>query len=102
MNRVGKFLVGAILVMSILFMAISVAVFSTHRNWTAIISRPQNDVKPGEPLGLKLQLAEARQKLDALKKQYENLQKIVQIEDQDRRARMAKMERTRAELKMVY
>ncbi|HEV3340020.1 MAG TPA: hypothetical protein VG125_06675 [Pirellulales bacterium] len=102
MNRVGKILVGTILVLSICFMASSMAVYYTHRNWNAIINRPQQDVKPGEPLGLKAQLTEARARLDKLKEQYDKLQKTVQVEDLDLRLRMAKLEVERAELDQIY
>jgi vacuolar-type H+-ATPase subunit I/STV1 len=102
MNLAGRILVVAILVMSVLFMACSVAIYYTHKNWNAVISRPQADVKPGEPLGLKFQLEDAKKKVTDLKQQYENLQKAVQTEDLDFRARMAKLEIERAELNKVY
>jgi hypothetical protein len=62
MNRVGKIFVVSIAVMSIMFMAVSMVAYYTHRNWKAVIYRPQSDVKPGEPLGLKEQLKEANEK----------------------------------------
>jgi cell division protein FtsB len=102
MNRWGKIFVGAILVMSIMFMSFSIAVYSTHRDWKVIINRPATDAKPGEPPGLKVQLAELTKKRDDLKKQYDSLQDAVKTEDVDYRARVAKMERESAELKKIY
>ena len=102
MNLAGKILIVTILVLSVLFMASSVAVFYTHKNWNAIISRPVNDAKPGEPAGLKFQLEDAKKKVATLKEQFEKLQKTVQTEDLDLRARMAKLEVERAELNKVY
>ncbi|HWB10935.1 MAG TPA: hypothetical protein VG826_17035 [Pirellulales bacterium] len=102
MNVPGKILVVAILVMSILFMACSVAVYYTHTNWKAVIFRPQADVKPGEPLGLQEQLKQAKDRVAVLKEQHDNLEKAVGIESVDLRARMAKLEVERAELNKVY
>lgn len=102
MNRWGKIFVGAILVMSIMFMSFSIAVYSTHRDWKVIINRPVADAKPDEPPGLKVQLAELTKKRDDLKKQYESLQNAVKTEDTDYRARIAKMERESADLKKTY
>lgn len=102
MNRWGKILVGAILVMSIMFMAVSVAVFYTHQNWFQIINRKAGEVKPGEELGLKAQLEEAKKRVEVLKKQYETIQNTVQIEDLDRRSRLAKIEREKAYLNAIY
>ena len=102
MNRWGKILVGAILVMSVMFMAASVAVFYTHQNWYQIIYRKPGEVKPGEELGLKAQLEEAKKRVDVLKKQYETIQNTVQIEELDRRARLAKSEREKAYLNAIY
>jgi chromosome segregation ATPase len=102
MNRFGKILIVSILAMSILFMASSVAIYYTHKNWKAVILRPQADVKPGEPLGLKEQLAEANKRVTTLKEQFEKLQKTVQTEDLDQRGRMGKLEVERAELNKVY
>ncbi len=102
MNRVGKIFVVTVFVMSIFFMASSMAVYYTHRNWNAVINRPQQDVKPGEPLGLKTQLTEARDRVKKLQEQFQKLQNTVQVEDLDYRARMGKLEVELAELNKVY
>jgi chromosome segregation ATPase len=102
MNRFGRILIVSIVAMSILFMASSVALYYTHKNWKAVIYRPQADVKPGEPLGLKEQLEEAKKRVATLKEQFEKLQKTVQTEDLDLRSRMGKLEVERADLNKVY
>src|SRR5271156_664119 len=40
MNLVGKLLVVLIVLMSVAFMAFSVAVYSTHKNWMEVITNP--------------------------------------------------------------
>lgn len=102
MNLLGKIFVVLILVMSLVFLGFSVAVYATHKNWKAVIFRPQTDVKPGEALGLKPQLDEAKAKIANLQAQLAKLQQSVQTEDQARRAQLAKLETSRAELKKEY
>jgi len=56
MNLVGKILTVVILVFSLVFMAMAVAVYATHKNWKAEVEAPAPS--PGKPDGgLKLQLA---------------------------------------------
>src|SRR5487761_1523085 len=102
MNLLGKIFVVLILVMSLVFLGFSVAVYATHKNWKAVIFRPQTDVKPGEALGLKPQLDEAKAKIANLQAQLAKWQQSVQTEDQARRAQLAKLETSRAELKKEY
>jgi myosin heavy subunit len=102
MNLLGKIFVVLILVMSLLFLGFSVAVYATHKNWKAVVFRTATDVKPGEALGLKFQLDESKAKVKDLTDQLTKLQQTVQTEDQARRAQLAKLETTRAELKKEY
>ncbi len=62
MNVLGKSFVALILVMSLVFLGMSLMVYATHKNWPAVINRNAQEAKPGEPIGLKHQLAEAKQK----------------------------------------
>ena len=55
MNLVGKILTILILVVSIAFMMLAAAVFSTHRNWRDVVLRPEASAD-GEPRGLKLEI----------------------------------------------
>ena len=59
MNLVGKLLVVLILVMSVAFMAFSVAVYSTHKNWMEVISNPTT--------GYKVRLDQARAEFEKKK-----------------------------------
>jgi hypothetical protein len=67
MNLIGKILTVAIFVMSLVFMALAVAVFATHTNWK--MKAANTDAALG-PLGLKPQL-------DAAKTENENLQRDI-------------------------
>ena len=92
MNLLGKIFVVAILVMSVFFMGLSVVVYATHKNWVAAINRPQTDVKPGEPLGLKFQLQEAQAKAKDLDDRLTKLKNEVDSETAARRAQLAKLQ----------
>ena len=102
MNLLGRIFVVLILVMSLLFLGFSLAVYATHKNWKAVVLRPREEAKPGQPAGLKWQLEDERAKVKALQDQLAKLQQAVQTEDQARRAQLAKLETTRAELKKEY
>ncbi len=52
MNLVGKIFVVLILVMSLVFMAFSVAVYATRENWREVAMRPASEAGPDKPLGL--------------------------------------------------
>lgn len=60
MNLIGKIFVVLVFVMSLVFMAMSVAVYATHRNWRDVVLRPANEVAGGKPLGVKLQLIQEK------------------------------------------
>ena len=66
MNIIGKIFVFAVFVMSLLFMAFAVALYSTHTNWRDEIMRTAEQVQAGKPLGYKAQLTEARKEREAL------------------------------------
>src|SRR5688572_24260136 len=67
MNLTGKILTMLILIMSVLFMAFSVMVFATHRNWKDFADNATPS--SGKPLGLKQQL----EQLNAKKKEADDL-----------------------------
>jgi hypothetical protein len=94
MNLVGKILTVFILVMSIFFCALAVAVYATHKNWRQIVLNPTP--APGRPLGLQQQLKnEALAKLsneyNQLKLQHDQLRKDYDGIDQERREALARM-----------
>jgi hypothetical protein len=53
MNQLGKIFVVLIFVMSILFMAMALMVYATHKNWKEEISRTPADTGPGQTVGWK-------------------------------------------------
>jgi hypothetical protein len=66
MNIIGKIFVFAVFVMSLMFMAFAVALYSTHTNWRDEILRTADQVQAGKPLGYKAQLTEAKKEREAL------------------------------------
>jgi hypothetical protein len=82
MNLLGRIFVVLILVMSLLFLGFSVAVYATHKNWQAVVMRPREAAKPGQPAGLKFQLEDEKAKVKALQDQLAKLKEDKQTEDQ--------------------
>ena len=89
MNLVGKIFVVLITVMSLVFMAFSVMVYATHKNWMAVVNGSQ---QPGQPPGLKQQLTEAKSKADGLQAELNKLKTEVDSETAARRAQLAKLQ----------
>ncbi|HEY1785167.1 MAG TPA: hypothetical protein VGG30_06430, partial [Pirellulales bacterium] len=98
MNLVGKIFLFATLLMSVLFMAMAVMVYATHRNWKSAIERTQAETKPGEQVGLKVQLEKARQDKRALQVEREKLKGQIAEEQLAARNQLAKLETVRDEL----
>jgi chromosome segregation ATPase len=97
-NLLGKSVIVFIAVVALVSMAFSVMVYATHKDWVAIINRPQQEVKPGEPLGLKHQLAEAKDKAQKLETTREALKSQLDNEWLSRRAQLAKLQSELAEI----
>jgi len=95
-NFVGKIFVVLITVMSLVFMAFAVAVYSTHKNWRDVVMNPSQ--APGKPLGLKPQLDQARTENNNLQLQIEGLKKSIETELAGRRTQVAKLEQEKADL----
>lgn len=90
MNFVGKIFVLLILVMSLVFMSFSIAIYSTHKNWRDVVMNPQ--ARADMPLGLKPQLDQARVQNQQLKDQLDKLKSDLESEQAARRAQLAKLE----------
>jgi hypothetical protein len=69
MNLVGKILTVFILVMSLVFMALAVAVYAPHRNWKTLVDAPKSPAMPKG--GLKAQLADKEEERRKLQSQFE-------------------------------
>ena len=66
MNIIGKIFVFAVFIMSLVFMTFAIALFATHTNWREEIVRDRNSVKPGEQVGYKAQLEDAKKEREKL------------------------------------
>ena len=53
MNQLGKIFVVLIFLMSVLFMAMALMVYATHKNWKEEISRTPGETGPGQTVGWK-------------------------------------------------
>ena len=78
MNLVGKILIVAVFVLSLVFMGIAMAVTATHKNWKQIVENPTESQE--NPLGLNKQLENARQRNENLKNQFKQLEDTVAAE----------------------
>lgn len=99
MNLVGKIFVVLILVMSLTFMAFSVAVYATHKNWMLAVTNPPENVSPEQPLGLQYQLQQKEEELQQIEVQRQRLeQELADMRDLKDQA-IAKLEHRAASLK---
>lgn len=98
MTLVGKIFVVAILIMSVAYMGLSMAVYSTHRNWKEVVELPRDQAVGGKALGLKFQLEDEKAKNDELRLQLEKLDAQLAAEESAYRQNLAKLETERAEL----
>ncbi len=97
MNLVGKIFVVLIFVMSLVFMSFTVMVLSAHKNWRDVVEN--TTATPDKPLGLKLQLQNARQENDRLKAERDDLTKQLDAEIAAKRAQLTKLESERDDLR---
>ncbi|GAB4128460.1 hypothetical protein [Thermopirellula anaerolimosa] len=97
MNLVGKIFVVLIFVMSLVFMSFAIMVYSAHINWREVVEN--STATPDKPLGLKLQVQNARQENDRLKAELDELTKRLDSEIAAKRAQLAKLEAERDDLK---
>jgi predicted phage tail protein len=102
MNLVGKIFVVLILVFSLFFMGLAVTIYAMHKNWKDEIERPQTAVKPGEPLGLKPQLAQAQAQVTDLQRQVDNLRNALSREEASKRQQLAKLEAEKTQLRSEH
>ncbi|MBL9123833.1 MAG: hypothetical protein JNG90_09390 [Planctomycetaceae bacterium] len=100
MNTLGKLLVIAILIMSLVFMAFAVTVYSTHKNWRDLVVNDKPG--PGKPLGLQRQLADMRTKNGELQGQLDTLTKEITDERAAHVKSLAELQNTLTTLKQEY
>ncbi len=98
MTLVGKIFVVAILIMSVVYMGLALAVYSSHRNWKEVVDLPRDQAGPGKEVGLKYQLEDLKAKNDELKLELDRLQAQIDTEQAAYRQNLAKLETERTEL----
>jgi signal transduction histidine kinase len=86
MNWLGKVFVVLILIMSVLFMGLSMAVYATHKNWKDVIEGPN---------GLNARLQQARQENEQLRAERNRTVEGLQAESTARQQQLAKLETER-------
>lgn len=84
MTILGKFFTVLVFVMSIIFMAFSVMVFITHRNWREVATNPTASAT--KPLGLQQQLEQRKGEVKKLNERVLELQNVLAAEQAARRA----------------
>jgi hypothetical protein len=89
MNWLGKVFVVLILIMSLVFMGLAMAVYATHKNWREVVEGPT---------GLKSQLDEARQANERLKGEHNRLVEDLTREKEAAEQQLAKLETERVAL----
>ena len=94
MNLVGKIFVLLIFIMSLVFMAFSVAVYATHRNWRELVTNKDT--------GLKAKLDVEKAKVQNLELLRSNLEKQMQTEEQARLDALNKLRMEYTQVKQAY
>jgi hypothetical protein len=82
MNWLGKVFVVLILIMSLVFMGLAMAVYATHKNWREVIEGPT---------GLRKQLDDARAANEQLKSEHNRLVATLTAEKEDAENQAAKL-----------
>lgn len=90
MTLVGKIFTMLILVMSCMFMAFSIMVFATHKNWKQIADN--TDTTNGKKLGYKQQIAALQTALSDAKAQEQRLRNELALEQAARKAALAALQ----------
>jgi hypothetical protein len=92
MNTIGKIFVFALFIMSLVFMGFAVALYSTHTNWRDEIMRSREQIKPGQQLGYKAQLDQAKTERNNLSAEITKLQAEVAASEAARDQVVAKIQ----------
>ncbi len=92
MSIIGKIFVFAVFVMSLVFMAFSVAIYSSHTNYKADIERSSEEVTFEKPLGWKAKLEEEIKNRETLTQEIERLIKDAAASEASRDQIVAKLQ----------
>jgi hypothetical protein len=91
MNLVGKVFVVLIFTAAVVFMAFSMALYTSQRNFRDIVILEQDKVTPNNELGLKNRLAAAKTDNEKLRKEKEDLEKLYAVEKAAQQQALAKL-----------
>jgi hypothetical protein len=97
MNLVGKILTVLVFVMSLMFMALAMSVYATHKNWMQVVDNATE--APGKPLGLSQQLKKSIDHNNEMKDKYKTLEDTVAAEKAAAAQVRAKLETENQEIK---
>ncbi len=92
MSIIGKIFVFAVFVMSLVFMAFSVAIYSSHTNYKADIERSSEEERPEKPLGWKAKLEKEIKTRETLTQEIERLIKDAAASEASRDQIVAKLQ----------
>lgn len=99
MNLVGKIFTVLILVMSLVFMSFTLAVYATHKNWKEVVLNPE--ATHNKPKGLKYQLEDAEKENEQLRALRDELDDKLAREKADKRQALGKLESENEELRSI-
>ncbi len=96
MTLFGKILIGSILVTSVMFCALAVTIYHTHRHWQEVVEL--SSPPPGKELGLRYQLQNEQEKFDQLQEESQRLKNELAAEESAYRQQLQKLETRRVEM----
>lgn len=102
MTTAGKVVILLLTVLSLTFLGVSVGIRATHTNDLATLERGEDSVRPGEPLGLRLQLQQEQARQTVLQEQIDRLKVAIMQEQERRQQALAKLEVERDQLYQIY
>ena len=92
MNVIGKIFVFAVFIMSLVFMTMAVAIFSSRTNWEREVNRKPEEVRAGEKPGYKFQIQAAEEEREKLKTEIDRLKTEIAKEEAARDQVIAKLQ----------
>ena len=98
MNLVGKIFTVLVLVMSLIFMAFSLAVYATHKNWRMVVLNPKEEATAEHPPGLLHKLNDSMAETQRLEEQLNKVETDLEEERSAQRQALAKLENENDEL----
>ena len=93
MNLVGKIFIILISVMALFFMALTMALSTSQRNWRDEVLRPQEQVTPNKELGLKYRLEAKNRESTELKDEKDKLEKAYATEKVALQQQLSKLDK---------